>query len=88
MTLVRDKVPLGHSHYDTCYGQCALGQSHYDTCYAQCATRTVIMTLVMDNVPLGQSHYVTCYGQCAPGTESLCHLLWTTGLWESHYDTC
>ena len=47
MTLVMDNVPLGQSHYDTCYGQYATG--------------TVIMTLVMDNVPLGQSHYDICY---------------------------
>jgi len=32
MTPVMDNVPLGQSHYDTCYGQCATGQSHYDTC--------------------------------------------------------
>jgi len=25
MTLVMDNVPLGQSHYDTCYGQCATG---------------------------------------------------------------
>ena len=57
MTLVMDNVPLGQSHYDTCYGQYATG--------------TVIMTLVMDNVPLGQSHYDICYGQCTTGIESL-----------------
>jgi len=41
MSLVMDNVPLGQSHYDTCYGQCATGR--------------VIITLVTDKVPLGQS---------------------------------
>ena len=57
MTLVMHNVPLG--------------QSHYDTCYAQCATGTVIMSLVMDNVLQGQTQYSTHYSQRAIGTESL-----------------
>jgi len=38
MIVVMDKVPMGLSH-DTCY-KVPLGQSHYDTCYGQCATGT------------------------------------------------
>jgi len=70
MTLVKDMVPLGHSHYNTCYGQFATG--------------TVIMTPLLDNVPLEQGHYDTCYGQCATGTLSLLHLLCTMCHWDSH----
>jgi len=63
MTLVMDNVPLGQSHYDTCYGQCATGtESLWHLLWTICHWDRVIMTLVMDNVPLGQSHYDTCYG--------------------------
>jgi len=69
MSLVMHNVPLGQSHYVTCYAQCATGTE--SLCHFLCTMYhwdRVIMSLVMDIEPKGQSHYVTCYAQCATGT--------------------
>ena len=72
MIHVMDTVPMGQSHYYTCYGQCTTGtESLHHLLWTMCHWDRVIMTPVMDNVPLGQSNYDTCYRQCATGTESL-----------------
>ena len=58
-----DKVPLGQSHYYTCYRQSATGkESLQHLLWTMYHWDGVIMTLVMDNEPLEQSHYDTCYG--------------------------
>jgi len=63
MSLVMDNVPLGQSHYVTCYGRQASGKVIMTLVKTKCHWDRVIMTLVTDKVPLGQSHYDTCYGQ-------------------------
>jgi len=57
MTHVMDNVPLGQSHYVTCYGQCATGTgSIFHFLCTMCHWDRVIITLDMENVPLGQTH--------------------------------